>query len=167
MNARLAQIQVFGAALILTTAARGADSTDVGKDETWRKPDPAAMKRWQDMRFGMFIHWGPVSLTGHEIGWSRGNQTPIERYDALWATHPHGPPQLDPIAIPPAGTSEGLPWNIELAMRSYREQRVAVRHAAADQAACRLVPFRLPTGTSRHDDPDARPGARLGGRRRT
>jgi alpha-L-fucosidase len=50
----------------------------------WMKPDPAALKRWQDMRFGMFIHWGPVSLTGHEIGWSRGAQTPIEKYDNLY-----------------------------------------------------------------------------------
>jgi len=32
----------------------------------------------------MFIHWGPVSLTGHEIGWSRGAQTPIEVYDNLY-----------------------------------------------------------------------------------
>jgi hypothetical protein len=35
------------------------------------KADPAAVAKWQAMRFGMFIHWGPVSLTGHEIGWSR------------------------------------------------------------------------------------------------
>jgi len=52
--------------------------------DPWMKPDPAAMKRWQDMRFGMFIHWGPVSLTAHEIGWSRGSQTPIEKYDNLY-----------------------------------------------------------------------------------
>ena len=50
----------------------------------WPKANPAAMARWQDMRFGMFIHWGPVSLTGHEIGWSRGAQTPIEVYDNLY-----------------------------------------------------------------------------------
>ncbi len=30
------------------------------------------MKWWVDARFGMFIHWGPVSLKGTEIGWSRG-----------------------------------------------------------------------------------------------
>ena len=36
------------------------------------------------MRLGMFIHWGPVALTGHEIGWSRGRQTPIEEYDRLY-----------------------------------------------------------------------------------
>jgi len=50
----------------------------------WLQPDPVALKRWQDMRFGMFIHWGPVSLTAHEIGWSRGAQTPIEKYDNLY-----------------------------------------------------------------------------------
>jgi len=43
-----------------------------------------AIKNWQDARFGMFIHWGPVSLTGHEIGWSRGRQTPVEEYDNLY-----------------------------------------------------------------------------------
>jgi len=36
------------------------------------------------MRFGMFIHWGPVSITGKEIGWSRGKETPIATYDNLY-----------------------------------------------------------------------------------
>ena len=43
-----------------------------------------AIKHWRDARFGMFIHWGPVSLTGREIGWSRGQQTPVEEYDNLY-----------------------------------------------------------------------------------
>lgn len=30
------------------------------------------MQWWGDARFGLFIHWGPVSLKGTEIGWSRG-----------------------------------------------------------------------------------------------
>ena len=50
----------------------------------WPKADPAAVAHWQSLRFGMFIHWGPVSLTAHEIGWSRGAQTPIEVYDNLY-----------------------------------------------------------------------------------
>ena len=45
-----------------------------------------AVEAWKDMRFGMFICWGPVSLTGKEIGWSRGNPTPIEEYDRLYKT---------------------------------------------------------------------------------
>jgi alpha-L-fucosidase len=50
----------------------------------WPQADPVAIARWQDMRFGMFIHWGPVSLTSKEIGWSRGAQTLIAVYDKLY-----------------------------------------------------------------------------------
>jgi alpha-L-fucosidase len=41
----------------------------------------------------MFIHWGPVSLTGLELSWSRANSnpncpnsgpTPVEVYDSLY-----------------------------------------------------------------------------------
>jgi alpha-L-fucosidase len=39
---------------------------------------------WREARFGMFIHWGPVSLKGTEIGWSRGDQVPVEVYDQLY-----------------------------------------------------------------------------------
>ncbi|MBN1854314.1 MAG: alpha-L-fucosidase [Pirellulales bacterium] len=45
---------------------------------------PETIKKWQDMRFGMFIHWGPVSLKGTEIGWSRGSVIPEKEYDALY-----------------------------------------------------------------------------------
>ncbi len=52
---------------------------------------------WRDARFGMFVHWGPVSLKGTEIGWSRkgprrgrpGGGTghvPMEEYDNLYKT---------------------------------------------------------------------------------
>jgi alpha-L-fucosidase len=54
-----------------------------------------AMRRWQDRRFGMFIHYGPVSLMGTEISWSRAgerrdrqetitNGIPAAAYDALY-----------------------------------------------------------------------------------
>jgi len=36
------------------------------------------------MRFGMFIHWGPVTLRGTEIGWSRGHEVATEDYDNLY-----------------------------------------------------------------------------------
>src|SRR6202008_1204309 len=53
---------------------------------------PGAIKNWQANRFGMFIHWGPISLKGTEIGWSRipgpngaaGGTVPAEEYDALY-----------------------------------------------------------------------------------
>lgn len=39
---------------------------------------------WRQARFGMFIHWRPVSLKGTEIGWSRGDEVPIDEYDQLY-----------------------------------------------------------------------------------
>jgi alpha-L-fucosidase len=57
-------------------------------------PYPPRQQWWGDARFGLFIHWGPVSLKGTEIGWSRGgerrgygsagNQVPAEVYDHLY-----------------------------------------------------------------------------------
>ena len=43
-----------------------------------------ALKAFQDNRFGLFIHWGPVTLRGEEISWSRGVQIPKEEYDNLY-----------------------------------------------------------------------------------
>jgi alpha-L-fucosidase len=57
-------------------------------------PYPERMQWWGDARFGMFVHWGPVSLKGTEIGWSRGgerrgygsrgNEVPVADYDNLY-----------------------------------------------------------------------------------
>ncbi len=46
--------------------------------------DKELLKEFQDMKFGMFVHWGPVSLKGTEIGWSRGREVPIDEYDNLY-----------------------------------------------------------------------------------
>ncbi|KPL05700.1 hypothetical protein AMJ85_11135 [candidate division BRC1 bacterium SM23_51] len=70
---------------------------------SWAAEAPAAdaqataerMAWWREAKFGLFVHWGPVSLTGGEIGWSRGGerrgrkdkhtgQTPVEIYDNLY-----------------------------------------------------------------------------------
>lgn len=57
------------------------------------KPFPERLQWWGEARFGMFIHYGPVSLTGKEISWSRANSnpqcpnkgpTPVEVYDHLY-----------------------------------------------------------------------------------
>ena len=36
----------------------------------------ARLAWWREARFGMFIHWGPVSLKETEISWSRANSNP-------------------------------------------------------------------------------------------
>ena len=43
-----------------------------------------AIEAWRDLKFGLFVHWGPVSLKGTEIGWSRGREVPIDEYDRLY-----------------------------------------------------------------------------------
>ena len=40
------------------------------------RPYPEHLRWWAEARFGMFIHWGPVSLKGTEISWSRANTNP-------------------------------------------------------------------------------------------
>ena len=66
-----------------TTAAQAAPAAQ-SPVPTPIPVQPQAIARWRDARFGMFIHWGPVSLTGKEIGWARGREIPIEEYDALY-----------------------------------------------------------------------------------
>ncbi len=53
----------------------------------------ARIQWWREARFGMFIHYGPVTLTGKEISWSRANlnpkcpnhgPTPVAVYDNLY-----------------------------------------------------------------------------------
>jgi alpha-L-fucosidase len=66
---------------------------------TTTQPARSATERiawWQAARFGLFIHWGPVSLVGTEIGWSRGGErrglrfslppgpVPVDLYDNLY-----------------------------------------------------------------------------------
>lgn len=58
------------------------------------KPYPDHLRWWGEARFGLFVHWGPVSLKGTEIGWSRagarrgygsaGTEVPAEVYDNLY-----------------------------------------------------------------------------------
>lgn len=46
--------------------------------------DQKALNRFMGMRYGVFIHWGPATLTGKEISWSRERETPTEEYDQLY-----------------------------------------------------------------------------------
>ena len=47
-------------------------------------PDKQTLVNWQTARFSMFIYWGPVSLKGTEVGWSRGREVPVEEYDSFY-----------------------------------------------------------------------------------
>lgn len=67
---------------------KGADTLEC------KKPAGPDMQWWRDAKFGLFIHWGPVSIKGKEISWSRkgprrgdhreGKIIPAEEYDNLY-----------------------------------------------------------------------------------
>ncbi|MGB2809669.1 MAG: alpha-L-fucosidase [Sedimentisphaerales bacterium] len=68
-----------------------AGSSETSKD--YMRAGEQDMQTWREMKFGLFIHWGPVSLKGTEIGWSRGGERrgrsgkgkiPFEEYDNLY-----------------------------------------------------------------------------------
>ncbi|MBN2580022.1 MAG: alpha-L-fucosidase, partial [Pirellulales bacterium] len=72
---------------------------------SWRKPQPKVstaapedIAAWRKLKFGLFVHWGPVSVQGTEVGWSRAGyrrglpwnwnilsgEVPVEVYDNLY-----------------------------------------------------------------------------------
>lgn len=76
------------AALILIAQTTLAQTTESKQNEektlSYKENNKEHLQEWQSSRFGMFIHWGPVSLTGKEISWSRGGAVPISKYDSLY-----------------------------------------------------------------------------------
>ncbi len=119
--------------LLLIAAARPANlasAAEATAPETQPQRD-ARLKWWRDARFGMVIHWGPVSLVGTEISWSRGGERrgiggkgeiPLEVYDNLYK-------QFDPAKF------DAKVW-VDLAQRRRHEI-----HGPHGQALRRLLPL--------------------------
>jgi alpha-L-fucosidase len=75
---------IFLLATMLFTLHLHAQYSGGGEANPGLSTHQEALEGFQDMRFGMFIHWGPVTLRGEEISWSRGREIPIEEYDQLY-----------------------------------------------------------------------------------
>jgi alpha-L-fucosidase len=45
-----------------------------------------AIEKFQDLKLGVSIHWGPNAQAGEEISWSRGKETDAKVYDQLYKT---------------------------------------------------------------------------------
>jgi len=73
-----------GCMAILSTPEMRADDPAAAAPRPDDEITARSVRSWADMRFGMFIHWGPVALEGTEIGWSRGRQVPTAKYDQLY-----------------------------------------------------------------------------------
>ena len=73
--------------LVLSCSTPDPEQTIIGgggEASPTLRTNAEALRNFKDMRFGMFVHWGPVSLVGTEIGWSRGREIPIGTYDSLY-----------------------------------------------------------------------------------
>lgn len=66
---------------IVAVSVFGISASDFRHDNA---PNDQRLQWWREARFGMFVHWGPISLRGTEIGWSRGDQVPADEYDNLY-----------------------------------------------------------------------------------
>lgn len=82
MSKRALFTAILAAALNTTTTAQPTPPSEKPAGSPAKAADRLAW--WREARFGMFIHWGPVSLRGTEIGWSRGKEVPTAEYDALY-----------------------------------------------------------------------------------
>ena len=76
-----------------TRSGKSADASSSEEAKAYLRASEQDVQRWREMRFGLFIHWGPVSLKGTEISWSRGGERrgqggtgsiPVEIYDNLY-----------------------------------------------------------------------------------
>jgi alpha-L-fucosidase len=84
---------VLTTTLLLTVSGVFAQ-TEIPADGQPISPDDPRWDWWREARFGLFVHWGPVSLRGSEIGWSRAGErrdmpgtkggVPVDEYDNLY-----------------------------------------------------------------------------------
>lgn len=79
----------LGVGLVLLAANARAEDPDAPGP----RPYAERLQWWAEARFGIFVHWGPVSLKGTEISWSRANTNPecpnhgpipADEYDSLY-----------------------------------------------------------------------------------
>jgi alpha-L-fucosidase len=75
---------LFAVIIILSFGISGNSFSQASNSKGSLIGNEQKIEEWKDARFGMFIHWGPVTLKGTEIGWSRGREIPIEEYDNLY-----------------------------------------------------------------------------------
>ncbi len=62
--------------ILLVGSMLQAAEPDTAAQTATPRPYHERLQWWADARFGMFIHWGPVSLKETEISWSRANTNP-------------------------------------------------------------------------------------------
>jgi len=91
----LRHFAAFCIGMVLCSFVASFAAASAAEPASYLNADAQDVQAWREMRFGLFIHWGPVSLKGTEIGWSRGGERrgrkdtktgeiPVEVYDNLY-----------------------------------------------------------------------------------
>ncbi|HEO69638.1 MAG TPA: alpha-L-fucosidase, partial [Candidatus Hydrogenedentes bacterium] len=92
----LSNVMVVLGLVVLASAAVAAPTASAAvEEESYLQASPEDMQWWREARFGLFVHWGPVSLKGTEICWTRGGERrgrkdkltgsiPVDVYDNLY-----------------------------------------------------------------------------------
>ena len=73
----LLAVLAVGAAVLVVRARKSPERTRRPVRRGLAAADADRLAWWREARFGLFIHWGPVSLKGTEISWSRANSNPL------------------------------------------------------------------------------------------
>jgi alpha-L-fucosidase len=68
----------------LVLSATGLNNAGRAQASAPPPTNPDSLRWFRDAKLGLFVHWGPISLRGTEIGWSRGAQVPESEYDLLY-----------------------------------------------------------------------------------
>ena len=84
MKNKIKKLVLFSSLLLGCSTMVSAQTGGGGEANPQLKTHAKSLKKFKDMRFGMFIHWGPVALRGTEISWSRGKEVAKDDYDALY-----------------------------------------------------------------------------------
>jgi alpha-L-fucosidase len=80
-------------ALVFVLTLGPAGGVIPAAEKSFLQASPEDVQAWRELKFGLFVHWGPVSLKGTEIGWSRGGERrgtggtgeiPVDVYDNLY-----------------------------------------------------------------------------------
>jgi len=74
------QLQLIGLLILMTGGLLMAQQPQAPYSTIGKK----TMEDFMGKRFGLFIHWGPVTLRGTEIGWSRNHGVSQSDYDSLY-----------------------------------------------------------------------------------
>jgi len=82
---------LFMVVLLVPGWTRAADLSKVPQINETQEQRDARMKWFRDAKFGLFIHWSPVSIQGTELSWSRNGKKPLD------VTNDPAGPSADPV----------------------------------------------------------------------